>query len=671
MRKSEIMTTTPAAMLPAMTATRAAIMEAAAARHPNTTPDIITLPAFTTTNTAAAHEAARVGHLGAHLALRARHQSSGLQLMLDLDRAQGRDHQREDLPRIAAEALTARAEHIQHRAAAEELDKIAKRISTPAEQAAVAEEAAAEHRSAAARALDHAQRLEAVISSTSHSDRADISQAAALAYWTTGNFTLACSAAGKAIATIAAAQGCTATRTKVMPISADEAAQELAAHPNTSSYNSATGEYLETPCKVPFNVKGGNATTQGFYTIEHRESKRYPAAWYRVNHYYTAAPYISYEVFASDEDAPQLATNGGINIITDEADALDLETLFTRANLSERERLVLRYMMDNTAAAAGIKAVAEHQQQTAARMAAAPNRKAAQRIQRDADKQTESIRAAAQRLNAMTRAGIYSRDNQRKTLQRIRAKLEAAKREQQPPTAEELNERSRRDWERMQSNRSRYTRSSAAAPAPEIMPRITVYADLNAKPTEYANYELVWNENYPQPVTVTEQERRAAEQEQKRKQEAEAAEHRAEILLMEYRRSFTQGRSHSPAFPALDAQAAALVFFSSMSRAEQFALAAQQKAEEAAAAQQKAAEALAKAEAKNEVQKRRSRAAELEALAATAPQHRRADLAQLAEIERRAAERAADLAQLAIADIATRAAQLAADAAILTAAAKA
>ena len=224
--RNNITTTSPAALLPSMTATRAAIMATAAARHTNHAAGIIVMPAFTASNHAAALESARVGHLAAHLALRARHQSSGLQLMLDLDRAQVRDHQREDLPRIAAEALAAHAEHIQHRTAAEQLQAIADRISTPAAQATAAAQAAAVERKAAARALDRAQRLESVIGSTSHTDRADISQAAALAYWTTGNFAAACSAAGKAIAAIAAAQGCNATRTKVIPITPEEAAAE-------------------------------------------------------------------------------------------------------------------------------------------------------------------------------------------------------------------------------------------------------------------------------------------------------------------------------------------------------------------------------------------------------------------------------------------------------------
>lgn len=652
-------TTTPTALLPNMTATRAAIMAAAAARHTNTTTDIIIMPAFTSSNTAAAEESARVGHLAAHLALRARHQSSGLQLMLELDRAQGLDHQREDLPRIAAEALAARAEHLRHRTTADALQAIADRISTPAAQAATAAQAAASERKAAAAALDHAQRLESVIGSTSHTDRADISQAAALVYWTTGNFTAACSAAGKAIGAIAAAQGCNATRTKVFPITREEAAAELEAHPNASTYDPATGEHLDAPCRIPFNVKGGNATTAGFYTIEHRNSKRYPAGWYRVNHYYTAAPYISYEVFASDEDAPQLATNGGINLITDEADAIDLATLFDRAKLSERERLVLRYMLDNTAAAAGIAAVAEHQQQTAERIAAAPDRKAAQRIQRDADRQTEDVRAAAQRENAMKRAGIYSDTNQRKTLQRIRAKLESAKREQQPLTAAELDERSRRTWENMQSNRSRYSRSHAAAGTPVIVSNVTVCVDTGdgMKPTEYADYQMTFVERIsPADLhTVTEQERSAAEQERRQQQH----QHRADVLLMEYRRRL---RDHIP-------NRAAFAAFERMSRAEQMQTAANAKAAEAAEAQQIAAAALAKAEAKADVKQHAARAAELETLAATAPQHRRAELAALAEIERRAAERAARSAYNTAADLINAVDKLSADAAALAAAA--
>lgn len=640
--------TNPVNLLPSVTATRAQRIAAAAARHPNHTAAVITLRAYTDSNAA---EVAQLAHVAAYLAIRARHQASGLDFMRRLNQQQPNDRQRENVPTIAAEALAARAAHDQHRAQAAALQAIAERVSTPAAQALEAAQAAAVERHAAAQHLAHAERLERVITTTSHSDRADISQAAAAELWNTGNFAAACKAAGRAIAAVAAAQGCTATRTKVQPITAEEAQQERAAHPNAE--------------RIPFNVQGGNSTTAGFYTIEYRDSKRFPRGWYRVNHYHTTAPHISYEVFASSEAAAALADNGGINAITNQQAAEDITALFDRAKLSDRERIVCRYMLDNTAAAAGAQAIAEHQQQTAEAKAAATSRKAAQQIQRRADERAEEIRAAAIRHNAMTRAAIYSERTQRDIMKRIREKLEAAKSTpSDKPTAAELD---RRMWENMQSNRSRYSRSRYTSAAPAVIPAVTVYADHSAAPTEYAVYEPVFVEtvNPADLHTVTAAELEAEAKAARAAAEAHAAAHAADIMRTNYRRAFTQGRASRSAYAALDAQAAALVFFEAMTTAEQLSTIAAAKAEEAATAAQRAAEALAKAEDKHEVNKRRERAAELAALAQTAPKHRRAELEAAAERAAEAAERASRHAYNAAADLIKVAEALAADVATL------
>lgn len=423
--------TNPAHLLPATTATRAARISAAAARHPNTTPAIIVMTAYTASNAAAVAAVRESGHAAAHLAIRARHMASGLDFLRRLNLEQRNDRQRESVPEIADRAAAHDRAHDLHRAHADALQAIADRISTTTEDAATAAAAAAAERAAAARELAAADALHKVISTTSHSDRADISQTATLAMWTTGNFAAACKAAGKAIGAVAAANGCTATRTKVKSISAEEAAAEQQRHPGMD--------------KIPFAIKrASGSTTQGYCTIEHRNSKQFAPSWYRVYHYVTVAPVVSYETFASDEDAPQLATNGGINAITDQQDAQDLQDLYRRAGLTDRERTICAYMIDNTAAAAGIKAVAQHQQQTADRISAATSAAQAQRIQRDADRRTEDVRSAAQRDNAMSRAGVYSDRTRRDIMQRIRTKLAAAASSPTQPTAAELAERTRR-----------------------------------------------------------------------------------------------------------------------------------------------------------------------------------------------------------------------------------
>lgn len=415
--------TNPAHLLPTTTATRAARINAAAARHANTTPAVITMPAYTASNAAAIAAVRESGHAAAYLAIRARHMASGLDFLRRLNLEQSNDRQRESVPEIADRAAAHDRAHDLHRAHADALQAIADRVSTTTEDAATAAAAAAAERAAAARELAAADALHKVISTTSHSDRADISQTATLAMWETGNFAIACKAAGRAIGAVAAANGCTATRTKVTPISADEAAAEQQRHPNMD--------------KIPFAIKRtSGSTTQGFYTIEYRSSsKQFAPSWYKVYHYITVAPVVSYETFAAPTAAPQLVTNGGINAITDQQDAQDLQDLYRRAGLTDRERTICAYMIDNTAAAAGIRAVSEHQQQTAERVQAATSAAQAQRIQRDADRRAEDIRSAAQRDNAMSRAGVYSDRTRRDIMQRIRTKLAAAASSPTQPTA--------------------------------------------------------------------------------------------------------------------------------------------------------------------------------------------------------------------------------------------
>lgn len=596
-------------------------------------PAVIALPPFLPSNTEAAPEVIRAAYVAAFLAIRARHQASGLDFLRRLNLEQSRDRQRENLPTIAAEALTARAEHAQHHAAADLYNAIADRATAPAEQRDHAAQLAKEHRAAADRSRSTYERLERVIATTSHSDRADIVQAAAVAMWETGNFTEACKAAGKAIGAIAAANGCTATRTKVRPITKEQADAIRADY-----YTSATKVYNQSgelvreedsteAARIPFKTREG--LTAGYTTIEYRNSKQFPAGWYEVKHYHTAAPCISYEVFATNEDSPELVKNDGINIITNQQAAEDIAALIDRAKFSHRERetvsAVLAYMMDNTAAAAGARAVAAHMAETAERVKAAKEageataaailaegakdateratkerRKAAQaarQIQRRADERTEEIRAAAMRENAFHRAGVYSDRTQRDLLSRIRAKLTAAKAEPIKPTAAERAEQERRQWQCMQSNRNRYSRYAGATTAPDVVPEVQTIIDTGAgmKPTEYAamRVELVQTVDPATLHTITEQERQTEEAHRI----AHIRAHAADVALLNYRR---QMRDHKPtrtAYAAHDAIAAAYVFYDHMNRADQMKHLAPIAAEEAAEAAQRAAEARAKANA--------------------------------------------------------------------------
>jgi hypothetical protein len=196
----------------------------------------------------------------------------------------------------------------------------------------------------------------------------------------------------------------------------------------------------------------------------------------------------------------------------------------------------------------------------------------------------------------MHRAGIYSDTTQRKVLERIRAKLTAAKADPIEPTAAELAERDSREWAYMQSNRNRYSRTQYATKAAHIVPTLTIAANShpNAKPTEYAamRVELVQTVDPSTLRTVTEQERESEEAQRA----AHIAAHAADVALMDYRRQMRDHKPSRTAYAAHDAITAAFVFYDRMSCAEQAAHVAALKAEEAAQAAQTAAQARAKAD---------------------------------------------------------------------------
>ncbi len=595
-------------------------------------PAVIILPPFMPSNTAVFEEVLNTARRAAYISIRARHQSSGLNFLKTLNDMQPADLMRDNIPAIAAEALAARAAHAEYRARVDFYDAIANRVSADIAQREHAAQLVEDYRKKAKEAHDTYERLERVISTTSYSDRADIVQAAALAYWQTGNFKLACSAAGRAIAAVAAANGCKSVSTKVRPISKEEAAalrKDYAAS-TMRVYKDGVWHTVENTdtVRIPFNHRDGSAA--GYTTIERRNSKRYPDGLYEVKHYVTAAPYISYEVFATDEDAPALAKNDGINAIESQQAAEDLAALFNRAKLSERERVILYNIMDNTAAAAGIKAVAEYQQQTAAKVkkyrdraneeytaaalagvdgdsdsawyaetAARYDLKAAQEAQRDADKRLDDIRRKAMISNAMTRAGIYSDTNQRKALERIRAKLEAAQSAPADLTAADLAERDRRMWERLHGNRDRYSRdTSAADSSAPIMPTLTVYSGKDTRPAalrkygyEYATMEIqfVQTVNPADLHTLTAAERAADDA----RRAAALAAPLADAARLDYRRTMRDHQPTRTAYAAHDAICSAFVFFDRMTRAEQMRHIAPIVAQEAAEALQKAAAAKA------------------------------------------------------------------------------
>ena len=544
--------------------TRAERIRAARDRHPNTTPAVIALYAHTSSTPKAADILA-TGDTAAFLTIRARHQSAATPIFRDLANAQSRDRRALMAAEQSAREDEHRAAHDAHRKAAATLQAVADRKTTdPATAAACAKQAKA-HRKAAEVEQSRAESLRKAREALTLSDRADLMQAAALAFFQTDNIGEACRAAGREVSRIASPDALTATRTKLHPISAERAAAERAAHPDQVTIDPISGEETATPCKVPFNVRGAST---GFYTIEHRTFKRptesRPNGWYKVDHYHTAAPYISYEEFAAGEAAQSIATNGGINAIMCQADADMLTALFIRANLTERERLIVTKAADQTAARHAAAARAEYWQTRRPAIKALPkSRRRAAIIESKAA--ADNAARAARWESAFDRCGIYAERTRQRIKSAIRGALTEAAKAAEPMTPAEIAERDRRAWEREQRNGKRGILTPSADRA-DLIGAVQA-ATSGRKPHKPV---IAWREDYPTPCPIDPQ--RAAE-DARAAQATRAAflhDHRADRAIMEYRRTITHAEQFSrAAYAAHNAAHAARVFFDNMTPAAQ------------------------------------------------------------------------------------------------------
>ena len=535
---------------------------AAAARHPNTTAAVIALYAWTSSNTAAAEKALPVGSKAVWSTLNYLYQQDGTKLWNDLLKDWKVDQQAANIASIAADAMTKKAAHDTMRDRAQLMQRIADRVTTPEEQAEAAREEAAAAREIAKELREEGEDLERIIRKAVSTDRADLDQIAATAYWQTNNYKMATKAVRAAVRKMANPDAMTANRTDLTAVKAEEAEE----------FNKLHGE----GAKVPYYTRKGQQN--GYITMEQRKATKTRAAgWYRVHHRKTVAPYVSFEVFASADGSGEIVKNGGINAVCSQQAMDDLQDIIERSNLNECERNIVRYMLDQTAAKAGMEAAGQHMKEAAARAALAKTHKGQAQILRRAQEGAEKARHAAMWENALKRAGITTERSQQRKRAAIHEKLQAAKaamdsRHAQPLTEQEKAERAARDIAYMQSNRSRYQRTSREAyTAPEIMPKLTatIHApkldEAQAKRMkEYADkltaaaLHFVDSGVKPQPITAEEAAAAAAKAEQERQQHQQ--QHMADIAYLEYRRSL---RSHTPsrtAYAAHDAIAAAFVF---------------------------------------------------------------------------------------------------------------
>ena len=427
------------------------------------------------------------------LVIRARHRETGLHLFADLQRAAGADARiMHDLTARQQRAQDRRSEYETARDTAAALDQIAARISTDPETAEAAAEAAAEERARRDAAREEAEAIEKAEAAATTSERAVLVQAAAARLcdmMTTGADLTAvmpelCKAASAALAQLSSPDALTRCTTVTRWMSRAEwehirarYAYDLTAQPaqHIPSASTKTG----ASCYKTVEIKSRAAERAQLAKHDQAELARRAVtadgkAICMVYHYRTAAPYITFNAFAAPDSAPELATNGGINSITDQGDRDSLTALFDRARLSDRERALVMYAASQTADRRAAAAYKDSMQSAADAIAATDSGHRAQarkRAQAAADKAAAAARwaYAFDRMSRRDTGRTYSTQTRAKYRARICAALRAAEQQPDTPTAADRAEQQRRAWEQMQ-------RSSRRAAAEQHSARPDIFA---------------------------------------------------------------------------------------------------------------------------------------------------------------------------------------------------
>lgn len=466
----------------------AARIEAAHRRHQTTTPAVI--PLFAICESALLDTA----HRRTRNSLR-RMSKSGNPVTMRLQAKEANDRKLDRYGEYWEEADSRRAEHDQRRAEKADLDKIAKRISTPEEQRDIATDEAAALADEAAAALAEAQDIERAAHALTHSDRADLVQTAAIELLLHGQHSRAASAAvNREVRRAANKSGYIQSRTEVMR---PATAADLNNHP---THVDKDGKHIFEP--LPYITRKG--VQDGFLHIEHRAAAKLkdgterPEGLYMIHRRKTAAEYVSFESIV-EEGRDFEDTNNGINIIQTQTDCTEIEALADRAKLSETERKALLYVLDNITAA---------------------------RVLRAADENGETTESLCRRLwrEALRRAGVADEAAQPTAEAKIKDKLRAAEGDK----IEALNERDKKRLQRLQkklraakAEQEAATRAAEEARAAATMFSQTISRTISrtedtrteaerAAAREYAAQGITWKESGEKPQTVTETARQKA-----------------------------------------------------------------------------------------------------------------------------------------------------------------
>lgn len=257
-----------------------------------------------------------------------------------------------------AEQLTKHTKkHAEHTQAVQQYDTIIKALKTTAEERATAHNWKKYHQEQARKEQDSIISLTALLSYT-HSDReqlvqdaveqilhnrkepAEITQKILSSYGvetaeeltaeeltdaqTRANYKAVMRAVKRAVRTLANPDAMNSTRTKVQPITAEQASQWINTYGENDTDNGITAKQI---------------TKSGYITVEHRNTAKYNG-WYKVHHYKTTAPYQYIDRYTEDEngetDIAYLKTYNPF--ISNDTDIDRIEQLYKTANLTDRER---------------------------------------------------------------------------------------------------------------------------------------------------------------------------------------------------------------------------------------------------------------------------------------------------------------------------------------------
>lgn len=410
--------------------------------------------------------------------LNARYRSTGLELFSSLKNSAKADAAiMHDRTRRADESAKARADYAQARDNAQAFDSISQRVTTLPDIANYAAIQAANERTKRDNFRAYADDIDRADTATT-SERAAMVQSAMTKFvemFSSDNVDVSqiipnlCKAASDELANLSNPDALTknSTMTRWLDL------EEWKMLEKRYAYNLDIRPYQKIPAA---NTKSGNNC---YRTIEPRErsaefaklskepeklAKKAMTADGRaiciIYHYRTAAPYVTFNQFTNSDNAPELATNGGINAIFNQSDNDAIISLFDRAGLSWRERLLVISASNQIAAKHAHIAYSQSMECDKAKIANTPKKYQKQELDR-AKKRAEKAAISARwayafdRLSRMDETSSYSSATREKYKARICKSLTNAAKAPEKLSAADIAWKNAKKWENMQKNSKR------------------------------------------------------------------------------------------------------------------------------------------------------------------------------------------------------------------------